>query len=397
MDQSVWIRALLVMVILPNIPALAAKKVTVAQLEEIVAQAHGKPDKDAARQIEMLTLTERISRPELDKLEAELQGPKSRETLLVLADASAFLDLPAGEIPTIAAPSMTDQREIVLRAVQFSADMAHKMPDFFATRDITQYQSTEAAKVLDKAMQDGQRLQREKTVPFQEIGKSRVNVLYRNGREAIENEPTNKVSRNFSVENKGEFGEFLEIVIADMVGSEIKWSHWEKDGANLLAVFRFEVPRDRARYQWTFCCARSKDGKEHQLKSHAGYQAEMAIDPTSGSVLRLAVQTQPSDPPVLDASEIVEYGPVEIGGRTYICPLRNIVLYAAWTDERGTVAAESARHLGLQPPISTDINHTVFEDYHVFRSEMRIIPGEPREVPPAKPEPDAKSDSHTPQ
>jgi hypothetical protein len=49
-----WIRTLLAIAILQQTPALAAEKVTVTQLEQMVAQAHARPDKDAARKIDGL-------------------------------------------------------------------------------------------------------------------------------------------------------------------------------------------------------------------------------------------------------------------------------------------------------------------------------------------------------
>src|ERR1017187_8870575 len=128
------IRAFLAMAILLNIPALAAEKVTVAQLESTVTLTLGKPDREAARKIDTLTLSERLSRERYKKLNAKLPGPRSRSALLVL---------PAEDVSAMAAPGIDEQRAIVLRAVQFAANIADKMPNFYATRDTTHYQSIE--------------------------------------------------------------------------------------------------------------------------------------------------------------------------------------------------------------------------------------------------------------
>ncbi len=71
----------------------------------------------------------------------------------------------------------------------------------------------------------------------------------------------------------------------------------------------------------------------------------------------------------IERSDImVEYGLVVIGGKTYTCPVRSV--------------SYSVGELDL--PVSLDVatswkqeaarlNDVVFSDYHVFRSEMRIL------------------------
>ena len=46
-------------------PALASKRVTVSQLEEVLAAVSGKPDAEVAQQISDLELTERLSAEKL--------------------------------------------------------------------------------------------------------------------------------------------------------------------------------------------------------------------------------------------------------------------------------------------------------------------------------------------
>ncbi len=74
-----------------------AKQVTLAQLEELLALAQGKPDADVARQLWDLELTERLSSAQLTRLQVQFPGTKTRQSLLAIADASAFLKLPAAE------------------------------------------------------------------------------------------------------------------------------------------------------------------------------------------------------------------------------------------------------------------------------------------------------------
>jgi hypothetical protein len=54
------------------LPAFAAKRVTVAQLEQELAAISGRPDAEVARQLSDWELTERLSTARLDRLETNL-------------------------------------------------------------------------------------------------------------------------------------------------------------------------------------------------------------------------------------------------------------------------------------------------------------------------------------
>lgn len=118
-----------------------------------------------------------------------------------------------------------------------------------------------------------------------------------------------------------------------------------------------------------------------EFKTVPAYHGEIAIDPASGAVLRLVLKTdlQP-DFPIKRADVLVEYGPVEIGGRTFICPVKSISI----TKTGKSVFSGRAFQDGNRPkqadsndgPLMTAINDVVFDHYHQFRSEVRILPAD---------------------
>jgi hypothetical protein len=125
-------------------PALAAKRVTAAQLERQVASDHGKSDAKIAQRLYDLELTERLNPARLSALEAALPGPESRRSLVALADEAAFLDPPAAEIPATAAPDIEVQRQMIARAVDYAANTVHQLPNLFATRDTIRFEDSPA-------------------------------------------------------------------------------------------------------------------------------------------------------------------------------------------------------------------------------------------------------------
>jgi hypothetical protein len=73
------------------------------------------------------------------------------------------------------------------------------------------------------------------------------------------------------------------------------------------------------------------------------------------------------------ADIVVEYGPVALGGRSYICPVSSVGIGQIRLDGMPAglaPAGDNAAHS------ATGVNHTDFQRYHLFRAESRILPGE---------------------
>lgn len=93
-------------------PSWAAKRMTVAQLEQMLisdSAAH-KSDLEMARKIGGIELSERLTEFTLDRLNKHFpSNSQAGVALLLLADRSAFLDPPAKELPATPAPDLDDQ------------------------------------------------------------------------------------------------------------------------------------------------------------------------------------------------------------------------------------------------------------------------------------------------
>jgi hypothetical protein len=118
----------------------------------------------------------------------------------------------------------------------------------------------------------------------------------------------------------------------------------------------------------------------------------LAIDPETGAILRLTMEAELGwipetnlNPvlPVKGAAMMVEYGPVEIGGRKYVCPKRSVVVMRARTVSTLTVWGQT---FDVYAPYETLLNDIVYTDYHKFGSEARMLPGFDV-VPDASPSP----------
>ena len=366
------------------LPAGAAKRVTVDQLEQILNAFKGKPDAEVARHLSDLELTERFSSTRLSRWKDSLSGDKSRQVLIALADVSEFLDPPAAEIPATATPDLAAQRQIMALVVRYVSKTIPELPNFFATRQATRYENTP---LLQKA---------EFFIPYEplhSVGVSSATVLYRDGREVVDPGADEKSQpMTDGLTTVGAFGPILATVLLDAAQSKLAWSRWEQGTAGLEAVFNYAVPREKSHYEVNYCCvaeqAATVAANLHPFHKIVGYHGEITVDPASGTILRLSVEAglKPTDP-VSRAGILVEYGPVQIGGKTYFCPVRNVSVAVAqiiqYKDLYKTPLAQQMQ------PLKTLLNDVAFDQYHLFRAEARVVTGNDTELASVSPPPEA--------
>ncbi len=344
-----------------------AQRVTVAQLGSALVAGQGKSDAEMGRALTEMELTERVSDGKLTEWMARLRGNKERQALAALADASAFLPPPPEEIPTDAPPDAAAQKQIVSLAKVYLANTLPRLPDLLATRTTVRYQ--EGVRYDDGKKQ----LEFE---PLHAAGNSRTSVRYSHGVEVADGEQRllhQPEHRSPQLVTYGTFGPMLRgILDAVTRDGELIWSRWEKSGAGHAAVFRFAIPKERSRYSIGVCCLADGDGRE-AIEQFTGYRGEIAIDPASGAILRLEYEaTLPSTTPLAASDVMIEYGPVEIGGRTYICPVHSVSLMRSRSVQELVEWDESFAAYG---PYATMLNDMRFTGYRMFRSESRMLPG----------------------
>jgi VWFA-related protein len=348
-------------------PAFAAKRVTVEQLEHTLAAIQAKPDAEIARQLSDLQLTERLSTATLLQLEGSLPGPQARQALTALADLSAFLSVPPAEIPATPTPDVAEQRRIMALTITYVSKTLHQLPNFSATRTTTSFQDLpggyeKGGTVFSPAQ------------PLTQSGNASATVFYRDGGEVVKAalEKGKKDESAHGLSTSGEFGPILATTLLDAAHSKLAWGHWEQSETGPVAVFGYSVPKEKSHYEVSFCCfvAGEADPNDlHPFHQIAGYHGEFAIDPATGTVLRVTAQAdlKPTDPLVI-ADIMVQYGPVELGGSSYICPLKSVSISQA------DVASMAVQRIQFSPGhLQTLLNDVAFVQYHLFHADARLL------------------------
>jgi hypothetical protein len=366
----------------PMVPAQT--RATVDDMERLLASLQKQDDESVASRLSGVELTERVSFARLTRWQSMLRGGQSRIALLALADASAFEPLPAADLTANLPPDEAAQTAILGRSAEYVTNLRPRLPNFTATHTATRFQvSTREEIAADERNLQFQQMSHAK-LRYRTLGPAGAKarnlylagtttstVTFRDGAEV--RSPASSGGKDEplvpnGLMSFGEFGPILLVVNSDASHGHIEWDHWEKGPDTQLAVFRYHVPKDQSHFA-TYSPDPAFPGiapKPH----YPAYHGEIAIDPADGSILRITILAD-SDPNGPAAAGIaVEYAGVPIGGRTYICPV-----HAAAVSTQETSAPAAAHP--AQPQLRKYINDVSFTNYHVFRSDARVIPDTP--------------------
>jgi VWFA-related protein len=343
----------------------AVRPVTVEQLDSVLTADHGESDAAVARELASSALTERLSAAKLSAWTAEFRGEKTRQALVALADASAFLDPPEAEIPADAAPEPAAQQQMMVHAVDYLNAAIPKLPNIFATRTTVRYEEALQPRKSDAWLA---------SQPLGQVDSTKATVVYRQGNEFAEVD-ARKASRKLkagdsSLTANGTFGPLLSAAAEILaVPESLHWSRWGQGPAGRVAVFRYVIPAEKLSYHVGGCCLPDGEGT-NAFRTLTTFQGEIEIDPASGTLIRLELEANlKSTTPLVRSDVMIEYGPVVIGGKTYICPLRSVSISRVRSVNFFRLWDEGFRTYG---PYSTLLNDMEFGDYHVFRSKSQI-------------------------
>lgn len=366
------------------------QRVSVSQLEQILAAQGTASGKDSggsdllaeveredelAPRLSVLELSERLTEETRVRLEKAYKlGPMTRDALELLADRSALLDPPPGELPPLPAPDVATQRAMLHAAGRFVFQSLSHLPNFFAQRVTLHFDDA-------PIYMSGQLVSADPSI--HQVATLRHEITYRDGREVltpVEEHATETEQTALGMQTRGEFGPEPAIVFMDVAHGSLAFHHWEKTPeGGVAAVFRYAVPAQASHYEVDMTCGAST------MRRYPAYHGSLEIDPEQGVVVRLTLETDPIEgDPLAGIASVIEYGPVVLGSRPYICPLRSLAFSVQQANACNAHERKYAR------PV-TYLNRTSFADYHRLGSESTILatPGGPKA---AGPTPEQNSD-----
>jgi hypothetical protein len=348
---------ILLIFLFPAAPVHAQTQVTVAQLRQFLTskQAAKESDSDLADRLSSVAVSEQLTPPTLSRLISGTGfGPKSAEQLQLLAFTSIFNPPPRTELPDIPAPDSAARQKMISAAMAYVNISLKLLPDLLATRTTSSFDNTLG--------QTEQKHARPKAT-MHIVRQSHREIAYRNGSEIAD-----AASTDSGLTTWGEFGPILKTVLGDSFMGSVEWTRWQTSETGApLAVFRFTVPKASSHYLVDFCCyQKSKDDPvQYPFREKPGYRGELYLDPATGVISRITLQADLTDADPVTKSEIaVQYGPVNIGGKNYVCPIQGIAV-----SEVRNLVMESVDRVGLEK----HVNVVRFLNYHKFGSTARIL------------------------
>lgn len=355
-------------------PRIPTRLLTFQELQQILESSGKDSDGALAESLLGLELTERVSSTDLSLWRSRLHGKKSKAALTALVDEAAFLRPPESVLVVDRAPDPDEQHSILAQVAKYLNDALPRLPDFFAERTTAQYEQPAPTEndSWKSAFSDQS---------LREAVTEKANLRYRNGREEQDEEKKrgSYAAKRSSLNLRGVFGPILNSVLADVTrsGNTLTWTRWERGEQGKVAVFHYEVRGKSQFYAISHCCL--KGAQVLRISPH--YFGELSIAPSTGAILRFTMESEPGwflEPNlhpvqlIRRTSTMVEYGPVEIGGSTFICPKRCVVITRSRPVRRLTLWDETFETYAAYETLLDDV---AYSGYHKFGSEARILPG----------------------
>jgi len=353
-------------------PSCASEKITVEQLEQILARhAFGHDsaapeteiiDNDLVQQlgsddqllasIPGLELSERLSTTTMFRLVWRYHlGPHMQRALEELSDRTALLKPPDSEQPNLPVPDAAAQQGMLRAAQDYVLRELSHLPNFIATQTTTRFDDAPPSLEnwwVQLATAGG---------GMHRLGSRQRQITFRDGKEVTDGNSTDPKFQVNVLESRGEFGTEAAVVVMDVGQGSIAFSHWEKTMAGIAAVYQYAVPRKSSHYE-----VKEECGKHGSFQDSPAYHGTLALDPKTGAIFRMTLEAESNpDDPVSHVASVIEYGPVVLGHRRTICPLRSL---AFLVKERDYCFRGSRK---LHKPV-TMINETIFSNYRRFGS-----------------------------
>jgi len=373
MKRFVWI----LVVLLAASPAWAAKKVTVQQLKDLLSQLQTQKKDDAAvaAELKQIELSEQLTRSTMNSLVNFVPGPYSTEQVYVLEAKSAILPSPATDLPSKPAPDAS----LLAKAQDYASKIYAQLPRLTATKTTARFQDHMEAIAASSGMNGsakemsgaGLTVTADKFVRY--INSSETHVESQGGGEILPKTKDKTLwGANGMTTLQGQPPVLSTVLNEAQADGHIAFLRWENVNGKASAVYSYTVDKKKTHYNVQYCCfpnteatgtARFSNSMQngggaasatgdmqtntdwHPWKSKVPYHGEFFVDPDTGIVVRLVVEAD------FKTSDIVhqedhrfDYGPVTVGGKTLVVPLRSIVSTEVVINGDNAVGGYKTRH-----------------------------------------------------
>ncbi len=350
------------------LPAWCGKKITVAQLTDVVRSLaqDKKSDAEMATALKQVDLSEELTRAAINSLVGLLNGPLSTEQIYVLEARSANLAPPASDLPDKPAPDAARQKAILARAEAYITRTYDQLPALTATRTTLRFQDNVEALASSSGLNNSAQAAITSSgftnpasfIHYMNSTASVVAIEHGTQKKPAEKDPTRWGANGMTAFQEPDPSVGRVFKEAQAAGG-LQWLRWELIGARPAAVYSFTVPRQKSKLALDVCCfpninqagvatfytattAAALGGgggggggvtgnfqtttEWREFKTIAPYHGRLFIDPDSGIVLRMIVEADLKPGEVVHQLDTrVDFGAIRIGTASFIVPLRSVI------------------------------------------------------------------------
>ncbi len=394
MKRFKWI--LLLLALAPALLSADQRKMTVAQLQDLVTGLYHaqKSDEQVANELKQIELTEELTPVGMNSMINLVTGPLSTEQMYVLEARSAMLAPPDTDLPKAAAPDADTQQAMLAKAQDYAAQIYPQLPQLTATRLVARFQ--DGVETIESYSGTKVRSEHAYDTIWQQIrGYFRLmnthtdTVEIDNGIEKPSGKDTTPWGRNGLVNSMLPFLPLDQLTSEAISSGNPKFLRWETISGHQTAVFSFAVDKKQSHYALSYCCfpdttsvgnglygGRGKGGSAtpgggaglgglsaspaahpagngdlanvsvwKPFNAKSGPHGELFLDPHSGVVLRTIVEAEfkPSD--FVHYENIrVDYAPMPIAGKNLYVPVRSFTIAEVVPNGTSFVTQYGVRH-----------------------------------------------------
>ncbi len=283
-------------------------------------------DKQVAAYLKKIQLTEKLTDKTITDLEAQGAGPRTVQALQELRDRTASLKPPTQEATSspatapgatspaqsgvvmgprsaIPPPDSVRQQQILDEIKQYAMTYTENLPNFMClqvTRRYVDFNLSDHYRIMDTVNAQLRYSQ----------GKEDYKLVSVNNR--YTNETMEQLGGAISV---GEFGSLMRGIFDPKSEAEFGWDHWGTLRGKRMAVFNYFIDSGHSNYSIDY---------QREQRIITAYKGLIYADEYTGAIFRITFVAVdiPRSFPVNEASEILDYDDVDIGGQQYICPLK---------------------------------------------------------------------------
>jgi len=350
-------------------PAWSAKKITVAELTELLRsfEQEKKSDLEVATALKQVELTEQLTRTAMNSLVGHVSGPISTEQIYVLEARSANLAPPASDLPATPAPDAAAQKSILAKTESYISRTYDQLPSLTATRTTLRFQDNVDALAASSGLGSGAK----EAVTSSGFTKPESYIHYINStagvvtsEHGVEKKPAIKDQTKWGANGMTAIQEpspsLGRVFKEAQAAGNIQWLRWESINGKPAAVFSFAVPKEKSKLAVEVCCfpninqagvatfytastaaalggpGASPGGgvagnfqthtEWHEFKTTAPYHGRLFIDPESGVVVCMIVETEMKPGEVVHQLDTrVDYAAVKAGQSSLIVPVKTVI------------------------------------------------------------------------